>query len=175
LDNNSDDTVLGSISAASNASSAVPPPCNDARKNVCLLCRDPDAPCDEITEALINLLMDAMLSPQNLLHALDHFCANHKIVPEFTSIPSTGNMLVAHVDGDWWSPCWTTEGGGGMSMCAYMWRLGGLGDMLRPIHLWSQKLRPAYPVEVHAVGYQGVTLLHQFGITSPQLCDLMAI
>ena len=91
LDNNSDDTVLGSISAASNASSAVPPPCNDARKNVCLLCRDPDAPCDEITEALINLLMDAMLS-QNLLHALDHFCANHKIVPEFTSIPSTGNM-----------------------------------------------------------------------------------
>src|SRR6266851_7668789 len=105
------------------------------QENVCLPCRDPDAPCDEITEALINLLMDAMLS-QNLLHALDHFCANHKIVPEFTSIPSTGNMMVAHVDGDWWSPCWTTEGGGGMSMCAYMWRLG---DMLRPIHLWSAK------------------------------------
>ena len=45
-----------------------------------LACRDPDAPCDEITEALINLLMDAMLS-QNFFYALDHFCANHKIVP----------------------------------------------------------------------------------------------
>src|SRR6266851_7221594 len=64
------------------------------QENVCLPCRDPDAPCDEITEALINLLMDAMLS-QNLLHALDHFCANHKIVPEFTSIPSTAGTR-------WW-------------------------------------------------------------------------